>query len=44
MYEDEMDASENEKLYNKLKVLDNRCNTDEFRVMLFGEQNAQNFE
>ena len=43
-YEDEIDYSESEIFYNKHKEKDNGCDTDEFRVMLFGERNVQTYE
>ena len=37
-YEDEIEYKEIEKFYST--QIDNLCNTDEFRAMMFGEKNA----
>lgn len=43
-HQDEIDYAEIEKFYNKLCEIDNRCNTEEFRAVLFGEKNAAKYE
>ena len=44
MYEGEVDYDQMELFYNKLREIDKHCDTDEFRVQMFGEKLANKYE
>ena len=44
MHDGEMDYQHMEVFYNKLREIDKHCDTDEFRVQMFGEKLAKKYE
>ena len=44
LHEGDVDYQQREVFYNKLREIDNHCETDAFKVQLFGEKLAKKYE